>query len=343
MIRAHHPRALGAALFNLTSFRLRGNNESISDSLSRFCFDVMVDWMEMKNRNVLGLVLGLVSIPLVFAASLAQAQVISDGLGSLSHEEIRRALEGAPASIRAQMNREQMSRYIGNMLLDRRLAEAARVAGTADLPQVRANIERATRDIVVRAYIDGEMAKAAANVPDLTELARERYMANLGTYVVPEAIRVAHILFAVNDEDETKRDAVVKAKAMQVLKELRAGADFSELAKTHSEDPGSKRMGGELPGWSEKGKFVPPFEAAAYALKPGEMSDLVRSRFGYHIIKLLEIREARQQTFEEVKEPLMTTLRNEYLNRKRAEWIKPFEGNKPIVLDDATLEALKKP
>ena len=286
---------------------------------------------------------GLVSIPMVFAASLAQAQEISDGLGSLSHEEIRRELEGAPASIRAQMNREQMGRYIGNLLLDRRLAEAARVAGTADLPQVRAKIERATRDIVVRAYIDGEMAKAAASVPDLTELARERYMANLGAYVVPEAIRAAHILFGVNEEEADKREVVVKAKAMQVLNELRAGADFSELAKAHSEDPGSKREGGEIPGWAEKGKFVPPFEAAAYALKPGEVSELVRSRFGYHIIKLLEKREARQQAFEEVREPLVTTLRNEYLGRKRAEWLKPFEGKKPIVLDDATLEALRKP
>jgi parvulin-like peptidyl-prolyl isomerase len=168
-------------------------------------------------------------------------------------------------------------------------------------------------------------------------------MANLGAYVVPEAIRVAHILFAVNDEDETKRDAVVKARAMQTLEELRAGADFSELAKAHSEDPGSKREGGEIPGWAEKGKFVPPFEAAAYALKPGEVSELVRSRFGYHIIKLLEKREARQQTFEEVKEPIVTGLRNEFLARKRAEWLKPFEGNKSIELDDATLEALKKP
>ena len=137
--------------------------------------------------------------------------------------------------------------------------------------------------------------------------------------------------------------ALVKAKAEQVLNELRKGADFSELAKAHSDDPGSKRSGGELRGWSEKGKFVPPFEAAAYALKPGELSDLVRSRFGYHIIKLLEKREARQQTFEEVKEPLMTMLRNEYLGRKRAEWLKPYEGSKPIELDDATLEALKKP
>ncbi len=287
--------------------------------------------------------LGLVSAPMSFAADLVPVKEISDGRGSLSLEEIRRELEYAPVNVRSQMNREQMSRYLSNLLLDRRLADASRAAGTADLPQVRAKIERATRDIVVRAYVDGEMAKATASLPDLTALARERYMATLDAYVVPEAIRVAHILFAVNEEDENKRDAVVKAKAGQVLKALREGADFAELAKEHSEDPGSKRTGGEIREWTEKGKFVPPFETAAYALKPGQISDPVRTRFGYHIIKLLEKREARQQTFEEVKEPNVTALRNEWLGRKRAEWLKPFEGNKPIELDDATLEALKKP
>lgn len=297
----------------------------------------------MNSRKIQWLRVGLVSATLMCAATPILAEAFSDGRSGLSYEALRQELEGVPPDIRAQMNREQMSRFIGNVLLDRRLAEEANRAGIADLPQVRASIARATREIVVRAYIDGEMAKVAASLPDLTELARERYMANQKTYLVPAAIRVSHILFTVNEEEDDKRDAVVRAKAEQVLNELRNDADFSELAKAHSDDPGSKRSGGELRGWSEKGKFVPPFEAAAYALKPGELSDLVRSRFGYHIIKLLEKREARQQTFEEVKEPLMTMLRNEYLGRKRAEWLKPYEGSKPIELDDATLETLKKP
>lgn len=283
-----------------------------------------------------GLVVMLVS-PMVWADK------VSGGLNNATLVEIRQELETVPEHIRVAMSKDQMSRFVSNMLMDRGIADAAIAAGITELPKVKASIARATRDIVVRAYIDGEMAKAATSVPDLTELARERYVANMGTYVVPEAIRVAHILFGVNEEEADKREVVVKAKAIQVLNDLRAGADFSELAKAHSEDPGSTRSGGEIPGWSEKGKFVPPFEAAAYALKPGEVSDLVRSRFGYHIIKLLEKREARQQSFEEVKEPLMTTLRNEYLSRRRMELLKPFEGKKPIVLDDATLEALRKP
>lgn len=297
----------------------------------------------MKSRKIHSLSAGFAAATLVCSAGLAQADAFSDGVGSISREALRQELESVPPDVRAMMNREQMGRFIGNVLVDRRVMEKARRAGIADLPQVRARIERATRDIVVRAYIDGEMAKAEASLPDLTELARERYLANQKTYLVPEAIRVSHILFQVNEEEPGKRDAEMKAKAMQVHKQLREGADFAELAKEHSEDPGSKRSGGEIRGWSEKGRFVPPFEAAAYALTPGEISDPVRSRFGYHIIKLHEKRDARQQPFDEVKGPIIAALRKELLGRKREEWMKPFEGSKPIELDEATLDALKKP
>jgi peptidyl-prolyl cis-trans isomerase C len=297
----------------------------------------------MKNSKFRWWMAGLASLPMVCAAGLVQAQTFSDGIGSISQAEVRMELESAPPGIREQMNREQMARFIGNVLTERRLEGAARAAGTADLPQVKASIMRATRDIVARAYIEGEVAKLAASLPDLTELARERYLVNLKAHVVPEGIMVSHILFTVNDEEEDKREVVVKDRAAQVLKQLREGADFAALAKEHSEDPGSKRAGGEIRGWTDKGQFVPPFEVAAYAMKPGEISEVVRSRFGYHIIKLHEKREARQMSFDEVKTGLVSALRKELLSNKRAEWMKQFQGGKPVELGDASLEALKKP
>jgi peptidyl-prolyl cis-trans isomerase C len=291
----------------------------------------------IKPWNMLG------AMALLSLAAGSHAGEISDGLDGAPIAEIREELKSVPPDIRATMSREQVSRFISNMLIDRRMEKAALAAGTADLPEVRAGIARATRNVVVRAFVDAEAEKLAQTLPDLDGLAKERYEVNKGSYVIPEAIRVAHILLRVNAEDPESSNEAVRAKAESLLAELRGGADFGELAKTHSQDPGSARNKGELPGWAEKGKLVPPFEEAAYALNPGEVSGLVRTRFGYHIITLLEKREARQQTFEEVKEPIVSALRNEFLGRKRVEWTKAFQGNKPIVLDDATLEALRKP
>lgn len=287
--------------------------------------------------------ISLSAVALLGLSSTSRAAEISDGLTSVPLTEIQAELNALPADIRTTLSRDQMARFISNMLLDRRLEKAAMAAGTANLPEVRASIARATRDVVVRAYVDGETKKLSQTLPDLEGLAKERYEANKASYVTPDAIRVAHILLRVDAETPESTDAVVRAKAEKLLAELRDGEDFGKLAEKYSEDLGSARRNGELQGWSEKGKLVPAFEEAAYALKPGELSGLVRTRVGYHIIKLLEKREARQLSFDEVKEPIMTGLRNDFLGTKRAEWMKAYQGNKPIVLDDATLEALRKP
>jgi len=89
-----------------------------------------------------------------------------------------------------------------------------------------------------------------------------------------ESVRCAHIL--VKDE----------GTARSLLEEIKAGADFAEKARKHSECPSGKQAGGDL-GSFERGQMVKPFEEAAFALEPGEMSDLVKTQFGYHIIKRL--------------------------------------------------------
>jgi peptidyl-prolyl cis-trans isomerase D len=100
----------------------------------------------------------------------------------------------------------------------------------------------------------------------------------------------------------------IKKKAEDVFKQVKKGAKFDELAKKNSEDPGSKDKGGDL-GWLVQGQTVPEFEKAAFSLQPGQVSDLVKTQYGFHIIKVLEKETAHTKPLEEVKLPLLTQLR----------------------------------
>lgn len=295
----------------------------------------------MRNSPCFWTVLGLATAPFVLGASVALAGEITDGIDVISVEEVRTELYSVPSEVRGRFSREKMSMFIENVLLDRRLAKAAVESGLAQRPDVRAQIERATRDVLVRAYIDDDLDRYAASLPDLTGLARERYTVKAASYMKPEAVRVSHILFAVDDKEADKSDQNAKALALKVLKQLREGADFAELARQYSDDRGSKRDGGALK-WAEKGRYVPPFEEAAFAMKPGEISEPVRTRFGYHIILLDEKRAAQQQTFEEVKDKIIEDLRRELLAARRDFLIKQYRARGPVQLDNATWMELQK-
>ena len=132
------------------------------------------------------------------------------------------------------------------------------------------------------------------------------YGYNPDMFIEPKQVKARHILFKLGqDADETKEKEVRKA-AEAVLKEARQGKDFGELARKYSEGP-SKSEGGDL-GYFSEGQMDKPFEEAAFKLKKDEISDLVRSRFGYHIIRVEDIKEKRTKPLEEVREQIAEIL-----------------------------------
>jgi peptidyl-prolyl cis-trans isomerase D len=133
------------------------------------------------------------------------------------------------------------------------------------------------------------------------------YEYNLETFKEPKQVKARHILFKVKEGASEEEEKAVRENAKPVMEEARKGADFGELAKKHSEDLSNKSKGGDL-GYFPAGRMTKPFEDAAFSLKPGEVSDLVRTEFGYHIIKVEEVKEARTKGLDEVRDEISKQL-----------------------------------
>lgn len=141
------------------------------------------------------------------------------------------------------------------------------------------------------------------------------YKENLQRFAEGESVRASHILISAPAQAEAPEKAKARTKAQDLLKQLKAGADFAKLAKEQSQDPGTAPGGGDL-GFFPKGQMDPAFETAAFALKDGAISDVVESQFGYHVIKVHERRPARTTPLAEVSGQIKEYLTNQQRDSK---------------------------
>jgi peptidyl-prolyl cis-trans isomerase D len=163
--------------------------------------------------------------------------------------------------------------------------------------------------------VDQEKVAATMNVTDAQ--LHQAYQSSMDNFRMPERIHVRHILVSTEGKSDAEKKTL-KAKADDILKQLQAknGANFEELAKKDSDDKGSGEKGGDL-DWIVKGQMqVPEFEAAAFALKPMELSGVVTSPLGYHIIQVLAKEPAHLKPFDEVKASLADELKKDGLADK---------------------------
>jgi peptidyl-prolyl cis-trans isomerase D len=151
------------------------------------------------------------------------------------------------------------------------------------------------------ALIDIDGMRAKVNVPNAD--VERAYNNNIEQYSTPEQVRASHILI----KTEGKDDAAVKAKAEDILKQVKSGADFAELAKKYSEDEGSAKNGGDL-DYFGRGRMVPEFDQAVFAMQPGQISDLVKTQYGYHIIKLTDKKTATTRPLQDVRQQIVDQL-----------------------------------
>lgn len=181
------------------------------------------------------------------------------------------------------------------------------------------------KDIVINNLVEKELAAKIAVTDDE---AKKFYDDNSDKFKQGETIRASHILCGVDPKATAEEKKKAKEKAEALLKEIKAGKDFAELAKKNSTCP-SSAQGGDL-GFFGKGQMVPAFEAAAFALKPGEVSGVVETQFGYHIIKVTEKKDAATTPFSEVKDKIKDYLKNTKMQKAVGEYIEQLRGKAKI-------------
>lgn len=172
-----------------------------------------------------------------------------------------------------------------------------------------------TPEMVSLQYIELNVKELVTDEQPSEEELKQFYDERASLYVIPEERRTRHILINVDAGASEEQTQAAKKKAEDLHKQIVEGADFEKLAKDHSEDPGSAELGGDI-GFFGTGSLDPFYEETMFRLKVGEISEPVKSAFGYHIIKLEEIREQKAKPFEEVKATLIAEYQQGIAERK---------------------------
>lgn len=252
---------------------------------------------------------------------------------------------------------EVLERLIGRQLLNQRATEADKTEGAENAKKALARILENTGgdEALARQLLTVGMSladlKTKLNDESVAEAVLQReikfevsdddvkkfYDENPSQFEQPELVHAAHILIGTRDKDggemSDEKKKVQRKLAEDLLKRAKAGEDFGKLAKDYSEDPGSKDKGGEYT--FPRGQMVPEFEAAAFSMEAGKISDIVTTQFGYHIIKTIEKKPAKKIQLSDVGQEVKLGLKRQGVMKQIPAYI---DGIKK----DASVEILNK-
>ena len=296
-------------------------------------------------RGIAGMLCGfsLILAPLVQAADepASQATVLESPQIDVTVEDIERYIVEnlPPDEVERQgvLNRPGIYReMVENIYLMRALADEAKQAPGYDEAQARWAARMAFQRRLVDKY-HKEYVRSQLQDVDWESAAREEYAANPERYERGERISAAHILLRTGERSE----AEAKALAQELHERIVAGEDFAELASEYSED-GTADNGGNL-GFFGRGKMAPPFEQAAFALEnSGDISEPVKTRFGYHIIVLNEREPAGQIPFEQVRARIIDSLQRKMGGQVWQDKLIRMRSDKALKIDEELLSALRE-
>lgn len=239
------------------------------------------------------------------------------------------------------MSQERINKEIQNLLRIRVLANETKRIGLDNDPVFKTRVAQYAERLLTEALAAKSDADATkefdAKRAVYLERAREQYLINKQQYQSPVEVNASHIL--VDTKGRTAEEALARASALSTR--VLAGESFDTLAEANSDDPSAKQNKGSL-GFFGAGRMDPAFEAAAFALKkPGELSAPVKSKFGYHLIRLDDVKPARQLAFEEVSAGLIEKLKAQYLDMRREEVVQSLYDPARVKWNEPAVVGLK--
>ncbi|NOQ63029.1 MAG: hypothetical protein GQ582_00780 [Methyloprofundus sp.] len=266
--------------------------------------------------------------------TVANAEIVSDKKNNEVNDlDLNVLLETAPegAQVKLLNDKKKLKTQLELLYMRKILADMARAEGLDKDVLNEARLQAIVDNALFLLKLE-DLKKS--NTKDYTKYAQQIYTVNKEDYHVEERIDAAHILVSV--PKLSKKEALLKADELRL--QLMAGADFAELALKESDDKSVKRNKGEL-GTFKRGQMVKAFSDVAFAMQLGELSQPVKTQYGYHLIKLNKKVPAGVRPFSEVKGGIINKLKVKDWGLAKAEFYQKIKEDNEMIIDDAALDA----
>lgn len=284
---------------------IRATNEEVADRIKLFLPTAFNNGVPVSIDQYTSQVLDRFKMPVSQFESLVRQQIVDQKMQRM----ITDGISASPAELQEQFRYQNEKIKIQYALFKPEELEAKIKLDETEIKSAyeknKTKYQVPEKRVVRYALLDPVKVRQSIQISD--DQLKSEYQRTIAAYQVPSRAHVQHILLMTVGKNTDAEIAEVKGKAEDVLKQVKKGGKFEDLAKKYSEDPGSKAKGGDL-GWIQEGQTVPAFQASAFGQPVGSISDLVKTEYGFHIIKVLQRESAHTQPFEEVKEQIRSNL-----------------------------------
>jgi len=256
-------------------------------------------------------------------------------------EQLRESLAGLEGAYDAATNNPQaLAQYARALLLQRLVLKQAREQKWDQDPAVIARMVRAREAALSESYLE-QKSKPDASYPSEQEI-KDAYEANKSKLLIPKSYELAQIFIDSPENGDPATQSKAKSKLEEVRKQLAAkDADFSSIARKSSDEKSSAENGGKI-GWLADNQIQPEIRSKLPNLKLKAISEPIRLNAGWHIIKLLDVREARAPKLNEIRDNLVTSMREEKSRELRQNYIVELLKKNPLAINEIELIKLEK-